>query len=318
MINEVIKQNSLPVERYHPLMTEADDLPIVEWLHKLRLHQIELDKKNDELRCAHVVQDEPRDCYVGLYDFAPVGYLTLTREGKIAEINPTAARLLGVDRRKLPSDHFSAFVTPKDIECCQLFFSGIKKHNQRNNTEMTLKRSDGAVFPVQMECLSVPSAGKGSMLRITLTESKKQAKRVLHEDQTHTLDIEQASAEMGSWDWDITTGRVIFNERWAKIRGYRLGDIESHIDTWENSIYPNDFPAYDAALTAHLENSTPFFQAEYRVRTRSGSLIWLLNRGTVIQRDAEGNPLHMAGIEMDITERRNSDKIKTLKIKELH
>ncbi|WP_340121755.1 PAS domain-containing protein [Methylobacter svalbardensis] len=317
MINEVIKQNSLSAERYHPLITEADDLPIVEWLHELRLHQIELERQSEEPRHAHVVQEESRDCYVGLYDFAPVGYLTLTREGLIAEINLTAARLLGVDRRKLPPHHFSTFVAPKDVECCQLFFSGIKKHNQRNSTELLLKRSDGAVFPVQMECLSVPSGGKGSILRIILTESK-QAKRVLREDQTHTLDIDQASAKMGSWDWDIKTGRVIFNERWAKMRGYRLSDIESHIDTWENSIYPNDFPAYDAALTAHLENRTPFFQAEYRVRTRQGSLIWLLNRGTVIQRDTEGNPLHMAGIEMDVTELRNNDKIKALKIKELH
>lgn len=316
MINEVIKQNSLPAERYHPLITEADDLPIVEWLHELRLHQVELERQNEELRHAHVVQEESRDCYVGLYDFAPVGYLTLTREGLIAEINLTAARLLGVDRKKLPPHHFSAFVAPKDVECCRLFFSDIK-HNQRNNTELMLKRSDGALFPVQMECRCVMSGGKGSMLRMTLTESK-QAKGVLREHQTHTLDIEQASAEMGSWDWDIKTGRVIFNERWAKIRGYRLSDIDFHIDTWENSIYPNDFSAYDAALTAHLENRTPFFQAEYRIRTRSGSLIWLLNRGTVIQRDTEGNPLHMAGIEMDITELRNNDKIKALKIKELH
>jgi PAS domain S-box-containing protein len=126
----------------------------------------------------------------------------------------------------------------------------------------------------------------------------------LSEVKTHTLDIDRASAQMGSWDWDIETGRVIVNERRAKMRGYRLDKIEPHIDAWENGIYPEDFPAYDAALTAHLENRTPFFQVEYRIRTLSGSLVWLLTRGTVIERDSEGNPLHMVGIEMDITERR--------------
>lgn len=125
----------------------------------------------------------------------------------------------------------------------------------------------------------------------------------------HVLDTTQ----IGAWDWDINTGRVIFNERRAKMRGYRPDKIEPHIDAWESGIYPADFPAYDSALTAHLENRTPFFQAEYRIRTLSGSLVWLLTRGTVIKRDSEGNPLHMVGIEMDITEHRTNNKTNTLK-----
>lgn len=317
MIKESIKQNLLRAEHYHPLVTEADVLPISEWLHELRVHQVELEMQHEQQCRIPSAKEDTLDCYVGLYDFSPVGYLTLTRDGLITEINLTAARLLGVDRRNLLSRRFSSFVTPKDGNCWQLFFSAIKKHNERNNTELMLKRSDGTVFPVQLECRHVTSGGKGLMLRIALTESK-QAKMVLRKDETPTLDIEQASAEMGSWDWDIKTGRVIFNERWAKVRGYRLRDMEPHIDTWENGIYPNDFPVYESALTAHLENRTPFFQAEYRIRTRTGSLLWLLNRGTVIKRDTDGNPLHMAGIEMDITEFRNKDEINVLKIKELH
>ncbi len=297
------KQNWLRAERYYP---EAGVLPIAEWLYELRVHQVEMERQNKKPGEGRIVQQEFRDCYVGLYDFAPVGYLTLTREGEIEEINLTAARLLGVDRRKRLSHNFMDFVAPDDVECCQPFFSGINKHKKNNNIELTLKRTDGSVFLVQIGCWCVTSGGKGSMLRLTLAESQ-QAKNGLREHYTHALDIEQTSAGSGSWDWNIQTGQVVFNERWARIRGYRLSDIEFHMDTWENSIYPNDFPAYDAALTAHLENRTPFFQAEYRIRTRSGTLIWLLNRGAVIQRDVEGNALHMAGIEMDVTELRNSN-----------
>ncbi len=109
---------------------------------------------------------------------------------------------------------------------------------------------------------------------------------------------------MGSWDWDIKTGHVIFNERWANIRGYQLKEIRPHESALKNGIHPDDFPAYHAALVAHLENKPPFFLAEYRIRNRSGSWVWIMNRGTVIKRDSEGHPLRMAGIEMDITERR--------------
>jgi PAS domain-containing protein len=68
-------------------------------LHELQVHQIELETQNDELQRAHVALEKSHDRYVNLYEFAPVGYLTLTREGLIAEINLTGASLLGIKRQ---------------------------------------------------------------------------------------------------------------------------------------------------------------------------------------------------------------------------
>ncbi len=302
LITEV--QRHLVLEK-DPLVRPADEL-----LNELQLHQLELQMQNEELRRAHVALEESRDRYAELYDFAPVGYLTLSNKGLITEINSTTAGLLGLERKKLLHRYFAAFVTADDGDCWHLFFSDVMKHNQRQNTGLTLKRNDGVVFSVQLDCHHVMTGDKESVLYITLTDitESKHAESILHEVETHTLSMALACAEMGSWDWEISTGCVIFNQRWAKMRGYRLADIEPHVDTWENGIHPNDFPAFHAALTAHLENRTPFFQAEYRVRTLAGPLIWLLSRGTVIKRDTQGNPLRIAGIEMDITERKHNDE----------
>lgn len=291
--------------RLHPVFSTLTALPTEELLHQLQIHQSELEIQNDELLDSLSTLEEALNHYMNLYDSSPVGYLILTPDGLITEINLTAAGLLGVDRSKRLASYFSLFVTSQESELWTDFFTDIMKCNQRQAIELTLKRSDDTAFPVLLDCLCI-----NSMLRITVTDITqiKKADAVLREVETHTLAIALASAEMGSWDWDIKTGHVIFNERCGKMRGYPLKEKERHFSTWENDIHPNDFQAYHDALTVHLENKTPFFQAEYRVRTLSGTLVWVMSRGTVINRDSEGSPLRMAGIEMDITERRHREQ----------
>jgi PAS domain S-box-containing protein len=111
-----------------------------------------------------------------------------------------------------------------------------------------------------------------------------------------------AGAELAVWDWDIPTGRVVFNEQWAKMRGYTLEDVHPVIGSWQNTIFPDDLAEVQKNLTAHFEGSIPKFKAQYRIHTQSGAWIWMMCRGTVISRDAEGKPLRMMAVETDISE----------------
>jgi PAS domain-containing protein len=151
----------------HAPATDSVDRTAEELLHELQVHQIELEMQNDELRRAHAALEESRDRYMDLYDFAPVGYLLLTHDGLIVEINLTATKLLRENRRKLLNRHrrFAAFVVPADADRWYLFFSGIMKRNERKSIELTLRRCDNTEFPVQLDCLCADST-----LRITLTD----------------------------------------------------------------------------------------------------------------------------------------------------
>ena len=88
-------------------------------VHELQVHQVELEMQNEQLRMAQEDLEHERERYVALYDFAPVGYLSVTREGLIAQANLTAVRMLGVERTRLmPYLPDKPFVTPTMPPSC--------------------------------------------------------------------------------------------------------------------------------------------------------------------------------------------------------
>jgi len=149
---------------------ELPDRPAEELLHELRVHQIELEMQNEELRRAHAALEESRDRYVDLYEFAPVGYLTLSRDGMIAEINLTGATQLGRERKKLLRSRFDALVAAEDRDRWYHQYVGMIKHEVgRQKFELELTRGDGSVFHGRLDCLLVEGTTAAPLIRIALT-----------------------------------------------------------------------------------------------------------------------------------------------------
>ena len=159
-------------------------------LHELQVHQVELKMQNDELRQAQIAMEESRDRYADLYDFAPIGYLTLSREGMITEINLAASDMLGVVRKRMVARRFSQFVADKDRDRWYLHFASVLKHEQRQRCELEFQSEDGSHFHAQLDSMKVgalPSSGEpvkspasttkddaASLVRIALTDITEQ------------------------------------------------------------------------------------------------------------------------------------------------
>jgi len=194
-------------------------------LHELQVHQIELEMQNDELRRAQVALEESRDRYVDLYEFAPVGYLTITREGVISEINLTGAKLLGAERNKLLRRRFGSFVAPEHRDRWNRLFADILQQKGVKSCELALENADGKRLQAWLDCLYLAKDGEPPMVRTMLTDitSLRQAEEAMREWQTF---VECASWGMSIGDIENRIIRLV-NPAYARMHGYTVEELRN-------------------------------------------------------------------------------------------
>lgn len=133
---------------------------------------------------------------------------------------------------------------------------------------------------------------------------RKRAEDHLQQERRRLAEIIEAT-ELGTWEWNVQTGEATFNERWAEIVGYTLGEIAStSIEVWERFAHPEDLKKSEALLEKHFRGETDIYECEARMKHKDGSWVWVLDTGRVFSWTAEGKPLMMRGTHQDITARK--------------
>jgi two-component system, cell cycle sensor histidine kinase and response regulator CckA len=159
------QQKKTPVNRTH-----ADNERQV---YELEVHQIELEMQNEELREARERMEALLEKYADLYDFAPVGYLTLDQQGDICEANLAGARLLGTARSALVRRRFGLFVSVADAPAFAAFLQKIFESKRRQSCDLALMVEGRPQLEVELEAIAFES-GQGCRVAVTdITERKR-------------------------------------------------------------------------------------------------------------------------------------------------
>lgn len=117
----------------------------------------------------------------------------------------------------------------------------------------------------------------------------------------------------GIWDWNLKTNEIVVSSRLAEMLGYELDEISYYLGLWNDSLHPDDRDRVIECQQAHLDRKTPSFAAEYRLRCKDGSYLWILDRGQALW-DEEGRPTRMVGSYTDIRDRKQAEAaLKTAK-----
>lgn len=177
-------QNALRVEAEDQLSPEspAEEHSRATWekLYELQAHQLAPRPHDDERRNAQIAVELPRDRYRDLYDFFPIGYLTLGSDEVIDEVNLAGAALLGEERGRLIRRRFAPFVAPDDSESWNRYLSNIRHSSDRQSCELTISRADGSSFQAKLDSMRM-EAGNDAPLRIVIsdiTERKSMEKEI--------------------------------------------------------------------------------------------------------------------------------------------
>jgi two-component system cell cycle sensor histidine kinase/response regulator CckA len=139
-------------------------------LHELQVHQIELEMQNDEILRDHLEIGEAHRRLADLYDFAPVGYLTVSPAGLVEEANLTAAALLGVERSKLRGRPLAAFMLREDADGWALRLSTLLRVGDPQTFEVDFQRGDGAVLQADLSTRLRSEDGSDAEVRVVLTD----------------------------------------------------------------------------------------------------------------------------------------------------
>jgi diguanylate cyclase (GGDEF)-like protein/PAS domain S-box-containing protein len=106
----------------------------------------------------------------------------------------------------------------------------------------------------------------------------------------------------GTWEWNIRTGEVIFNERWAAMLGFTLEEIQPlSIETWNNLCHPDDLKHSYMLISEYLDSKIPFYECLCRVRRKDGGWCWIQDRGMLVK-EPDGTPTDwMMGTHIDVS-----------------
>ncbi len=147
-------------------------VPAEELLHELRVYKVELEAQNEKLRQAHVALEKSRDSYINLYEFAPIGYLTISSDGFVTEANLKAATMLGIESKKLIQRRFARLLADQDKDRWHRQFLGMKRaaEGAEQDFDLTLVRDDGSKLRAHLNCLRMNGLDESQMLRIGLVD----------------------------------------------------------------------------------------------------------------------------------------------------
>lgn len=137
-------------------------------------------------------------------------------------------------------------------------------------------------------------------------------------DQTYTkerLQLVLESTRLGMWDWNPQTNEVLFDEIWASMLGVQLSDLSMTLDDWSSRVHPDDIDACFADITAHIEGRTTYYENLHRMRHASGEWVYILDRGRVVEFDADGRPVRFTGTHSDLTPLKKAEFEASLSVK---
>lgn len=289
---------------------------------ELRVHQIELEMQNQELRQTQIALETERVQYVDLYDLAPVGYFVLSSKGGILNANLTATQMLGVPAGELVTQSITHYICPEHQDAFYLHSQQTLSTGASQEFELQMMQMGGEPFWAQVTATATKDADQATVYRLVMSNStdRKRAEAALVHSERQTQDAQRLLQLV----LDTIPVRLFWKDRnlvylgcnrlFAQDTGHK--DSEELIGTDDLRWGCNTQTALchcDEAAVIH--SGTAKLWVEKMFTTLDGKQHWL-SMSTVPLRDADENIIGVLGAYEDVTRRKWVDE-ELLKIQKI-
>jgi two-component system cell cycle sensor histidine kinase/response regulator CckA len=275
-------------------------------LHELRVHQIELEMQNEELRRAQAEIEAGRARYFDLYDLAPVGYCTVSEQGLILEANLTAATLLGTARSALVNRPLSQFIIKEDQDLYYLQRKQLFETGETRECELRLVKPDGSNFWAHLTATAAQAEDGAPLCRVVLSDitGRKQMEEDLRRsERLFRLDFEESPVGRCLIGLD---GRFLMtNQAFCVLQGRSASELGGM--SFLEVTHPEDHDASREGMRQLLDGTLDRFDLEKRYLVSEQRTVWASVRVGLI-RDEAGEPLHFSLFVQDISERKLAEE----------
>lgn len=272
---------------------------IQELLQELHVHQIELEMQNDELHQSKDELNTVKERYFDLYELAPVGYFTLTAEGKILQANLTATILLSTPKSALINHLFNNFIAPEDQDIAYLHFKSLLSTYASQSFELQMIKGDGSKFWAQVDVSHSQNTISQRTLRLVIND--------ISERKNTQRDLAIAAIAFESQNGIVITnakGTILrVNQAFTRITGYAAKEaIGQYISILKSGRQGEQFYA---RLWSTLSTQGRW-QGEIWNRRKNGEVYAELLTITEVNKDGLG-VTHYVGNFSDITEDKEAE-----------
>ncbi|WP_319508147.1 PAS domain S-box protein [uncultured Methanolobus sp.] len=215
------------------------------------------------------------------------------------ELRYTREEILGMEERDIHS-LFNDKFWENDLR--NLFGDSYLEPNK------ILTRKDGSILHAEINVTYSTMDQYDYALAIVHDMTKRRDIESILAKTKEVMQLALEGANLGTWDWNLKTNEVMYDERWAKMIGYELSDIEGNIESWRKLTCPDDLKKVHENINEHLEGKTPFFESEFRVKNSKGKWQWILARGKLTEWDKNNEPFRFTGTTMDLDERKRVEE----------
>jgi PAS domain S-box-containing protein len=270
-------------------------------LHELEVHQIELERQNEELLQSQSGLEASRTRYFELYDLAPVGYCTISEKGLILESNLTAAKLLGITRAALTRQPIFRFIHKEDQDIYYLHWKQLVETGAPQECDLRMVTNVGTHFWAHLTTTAGQDADGNSMSRIVIndiTDRKLAEEALLKSEEMHRKILQTAMD--GFWIADTKGHLLEVNDAYCRMSGYNKAELLAMSISDLEAIEPS------AAVAAHMKKieaqGEDIFETSHR--RKDGSIIDL--EVSVQWKRVDGG--QMVAFHRDITKRKQADE----------